>query len=532
MTACVGIASLVYALPSHAATFTVSNGSDTGAGSLRQAITDANGNANDPTIDQVQIDFAGDIDLLSTLPVITTPMTITGTGADNVTVRRAPAAVSQFRLFAIAPPAGATVAILNLTISGARADNSAGAGIIMDGLGNLILSGLVLDDNRALGGAGQGGAIYYDRGFTAIRNSTLSANQADSGGAIRGSSNGADNGLGSLINVTVAGNSSTTFGGGIELDGKARITVNSSTIFGNTADSDDNASGVGGGVRNNSTGTAPVFSFANTILAGNVIGTASPVAEQCRGAFVSDDYNLRTTTDGSCTGFTGTNDLVDATPLLGALAVNGTGPPTIALEPGSPAINKGNPATPGGDYPACPATDERALPRGALGNRCDIGAFEVQRNATTTTVECEPASLTLGTGSTTCTATVTDSGDNSPPTTPTGTVTFSSVQSGTFDPPSCALTMTSATEASCQVSHMPSVAGARVITGAYGGDVDHGISQGSAEISVASPVVPPPVNPPAAKPTGKRAAALKKCKKKPKGPKRKKCNKRAKQLPV
>lgn len=524
---CAGIAALAFAVPSHAATFTVTNGSDAGSGSLRQAITDAEANGNNPTIDQVEITFVGDIDLLSQLPSITTPMTVTGPGVSSVNVRRSAAAVTQFRLFTVLPPAGNTVAIQNLTISGARANNFAGAAISMGGLGNLILNSVSLEDNRALGGAGQGGAIYYDRGFTSIRNSTLSANQANAGGAIRGSSNGADDGLGELINVTVAGNTATSFGGGIELDGEARITVGSSTIFGNTADSNNNGTGDGGGVRNNSTGTAPVFSFANTILAGNAIGTTTPVAEQCRGTFVSNDHNLRTTDDASCTGFTGTNDLIDANPLLGALGINVTGPPTIALEPGSPAINKGNPATPGGPYPACPATDERALPRGALGNRCDIGAFEVQRNTTTTAVVCEPTSLLLGTDSTICTATITDNGDSAPPTTPTGTVNFSAGGSGTFDPTSCALTMLSISEASCEVGYTPSVSGSRLLTGAYPGDVDHDISQGSAQVNVQSPPSPPPVTP--TTPPSNPKAAIKKCKKKfPKGKKRKKCIKRAK----
>jgi hypothetical protein len=513
-------------VPANAATFTVTNGSNSGAGSLRQAILDAEANGNDPTIDQIQITFVGDIDLTSQLPALTKPLTISGTGVNNVNVRRAASAVTQFGLFLIAPAAGNTVAIQNVTISGARADNLTGGAIFMDGLGNLVLNSVLLSDNRALGVGGLGGAIFYDRGFTSIRNSTLADNQADRGGAIRGGSNGADDGLAELINATVAGNSAADGGGGIDVRQEAEITVNSSTIVGNVADSDDDAIGTGGGIRNSSSAT-DAFGVANTILAENAIGTASPVADQCDGTFVSDDYNLRTTADAMCTGFTGTNDLVDANPTLGALGINVTGPPTIALEPGSPAINKGNPATPGGPYAACPATDERALPRGALGNRCDIGAFEVQRNTTTTAVVCEPTSLLLGTDSTICTATITDNGDSAPPTTPTGTVNFTAGGSGTFDPTSCALTMLSISEASCKVGYTPSVSGSRLLTGAYPGDADHDISQGSDQINVQPPPSPPPVTP--TTPPSNPKAAIKKCKKKfPKGKKRKKCIKRAK----
>jgi hypothetical protein len=520
------------AAPALGATFTVTNGSDSGAGSLRQAITDAETNANDPTIDQVQIDFTGDIDLESQLPSITTPMSIVGSGVSNVTIRRSPSAMTQFGLFLIAPAAGNTVAIQNLTISGARADNLTGGAILMDGLGNLILNSVLLSDNHALGVGGLGGAIFYDRGFTSIRNSTLSDNQADRGGAIRGGSNGTDNGVAELINVSVAGNSAADGGGGIDIRQEAGITLNSSTVVANVADSDDDSIGTGGGLRNNSTATDP-FAVANTLLADNEVGTASPLPDQCWGDFTSGDYNLRATSEATCTGFDGTNDLIDPNPMLGPLMVNVLGPPTIALLPGSPAINKGNPATPGGAYPGCPATDERTLLRGARGNLCDIGAFEVQPNTSTTGVVCSPTSLTLGTGSTTCTATVTDDGSNSPATTPTGTLNFSSAGTGSFNPASCELTALTTSEASCEATFTPGVAGTRTVTGAYLGDADHGISQGSALVGVASPPVPPSPPAPAPTTTGKRAKALKKCKKKKlKGKKLKKCKKKAKKLPV
>jgi hypothetical protein len=56
-----------------------------------------------------------------------------------------------------------------------------------------------------------------------------------------------------------------------------------------------------------------------------------------------------------------------------------------------------------------------------------------------------------------------------------------------------------------------------------------------ADTSSCNPPAPPPAAPPASTtsaPTGQRAAAKKHCKKKPKGPKRAKCLKKAKKLPV
>ncbi|KPK73792.1 MAG: hypothetical protein AMJ84_01565, partial [Acidithiobacillales bacterium SM23_46] len=54
-----------------AATFIVTNTNDSGAGSLRQAITDANDNANSPTVDRIEFNIPG-----------TAPHVIRPTGSD------------------------------------------------------------------------------------------------------------------------------------------------------------------------------------------------------------------------------------------------------------------------------------------------------------------------------------------------------------------------------------------------------------------------------------------------------------------
>jgi hypothetical protein len=502
----------------------VINGSDSGAGSLRQAITDANGNANDPTVDQIQVNFVGGINLLSQLPLLSTPMTINGSGVTSVNVRRSPTAATQFRLFAVSPAAGQTDTIQGMTISGARATGFGGGAMIKSGAGNLILNSVWITNNQTP--TLSGGGVSCDAGSISIRNATLSSNLADFGGGVAASSTCTEE----LVNTTIAGNSANSFGGGIYISDTSHITVNSSTVAGNKADADDTGGGEGGGSYNASGGTAPTFSVANDIYAGNTVGTSGGTTQtQCGGGdHTSSGYNLRTVADSGCTGFADSTDFINASPMLGTLGLNVTGPPTIALLPGSPAINAGNPATPADNsFPACPATDERALPRGAGGNRCDIGAFEVQRNTTITGVTCAPASLTLGVGSTICTATVTDSGSS--PTNPTGTVNFASNGIGTFSGGggSCSL-VGDAGQPSCQVTYTPTAvgSGSHQITGIYGGDANHEVSQGAAQVGVLSPVILS-VSPTA--PPPKRAAAIKKCKKKfPKGPKRKKCIKKAK----
>ena len=48
---------------------------------------------------------------------------------------------------------------------------------------------------------------------------------------------------------------------------------------------------------------------------------------------------------------------------------------TQALLPASPAVNAGNPGTPGAGIHYCATTDERGTPR-PINAWCDLGAFE------------------------------------------------------------------------------------------------------------------------------------------------------------
>lgn len=104
-----------------------------------------------------------------------------------------------------------------------------------------------------------------------------------------------------------------------------------------------------------------------------------------------------------------------------------------------------------------------------------------------TAVSCEPSSLAVGRSST-CTATVSDTGSGSP-TTPGGTVSFSSDASGSFtpQPASCALTATgTAGVGSCSVIYVPASGGTHTITAAYAGDATHQASSGTTTLDVAA----------------------------------------------
>jgi uncharacterized repeat protein (TIGR01451 family) len=81
-----------------------------------------------------------------------------------------------------------------------------------------------------------------------------------------------------------------------------------------------------------------------------------------------------------CTFITLTHDFVGTdTSLIDArldmLADNGSETQTHALLPDSPAIDAGNPATPGSGNGACEALDQRGITR-PMGSACDIGAYE------------------------------------------------------------------------------------------------------------------------------------------------------------
>src|SRR6185295_7397479 len=69
------------------ATITVTNLNDSGAGSLRQAITDANANANNDTIGFLST-LQGTISLASSLPTLSTNIKINGPGARLINVTR------------------------------------------------------------------------------------------------------------------------------------------------------------------------------------------------------------------------------------------------------------------------------------------------------------------------------------------------------------------------------------------------------------------------------------------------------------
>lgn len=189
------------------AVFPVTTLADAGAGSLRQAIVDAN---DRPGSDRIEFgpSVRGTITLTSGELSITDDLTVNGPGADTLTV----SGNNASRIFAI----DGTTALVSVSLSGmslvsGRAER--GGGILVSQAVLEILS-CVLAGNFATGARfGGGGGIYSSLGTLTVARSTLSGNVASpsAGGAIY-------NFMGTLTvtGSVLSGNSATglAFGGG------------------------------------------------------------------------------------------------------------------------------------------------------------------------------------------------------------------------------------------------------------------------------------------------------------------------------
>jgi CSLREA domain-containing protein len=138
-----------------------------------------------------------------------------------------------------------------------------------------------------------------------------------------------------------------------------------------------NSAGLFGGIAT----LAGTFSVANTIVAGNPGANCGN-----RGSVTSMGFNVDSADD--C-GFRQTGDQVNTNPNLDGPKLNAPGvTATMALLPGSPAIDAANPRC---DQSA----DQRGVTR-PQGPRCDIGAFELEQSTTTTSPSSLPSPPVTG----------------------------------------------------------------------------------------------------------------------------------------
>ena len=225
----------------HAATLTVTNNNNSGPGSLRQAIADANSGDTitfDPGI------LPGTITLTSgSYLIVDEDLTIDGPGASDLAIDGNNAS----RVFLIS---GGTVAISDVTIQNGSVFGNGGGIANVDG--SLTITNVTVSDNTATGNGGgiykDGGSLFIDESF--ITGNTTTGSFVDGGGIYSDNS-----GTLTITNSTISGNTAAS-GGGIRYIGGTLI-LDKSTISGNTASLN------GGGVYN-SAGTLTVTSSTKT----------------------------------------------------------------------------------------------------------------------------------------------------------------------------------------------------------------------------------------------------------------------------
>src|SRR5882757_5017798 len=158
------------ALNAQAATITVTNTNDSGAGSLRQAIADAN---NGDTID---FGVTGTITLTTGQLLVVKSISINGPGSDRLTVDGNHAS----RVFQVQVDGGGAATIAGLTITNGNSDGFGGGGGINNESSMLTVSNCTITGNSVPNAFGTGGGIENDvdwsDGMLEILNCTISGN--------------------------------------------------------------------------------------------------------------------------------------------------------------------------------------------------------------------------------------------------------------------------------------------------------------------------------------------------------------------
>jgi len=456
-------------------TITVTNGNDSGPGSLRQALAQANDG------DTINFDPA-----VSMVTLTTTELTI----SQSITISASPQMVTvqrgfqapEFRIFHVMP--GHSMEINGLTISGGRITDDNGGGILNDNStltiahctvnGNAIMSAsaanlsgggvynsgtmtlnqVVVNNNfAAFGGGGpnypSGGGIsntgtmiiiagtvqsnlgfwsaggIYNTGMLTITGSTILNNQTGNPGHFGAYGGGIVNGGTMTIqDSTISGN--TALGGDLQGGEGGGISGNNNTITNSTITG--NSALHGGGLAGGGNITHTTFSTNSAIRDGGALyltsslelentilkaGTSGANIFNNGGSLITHGYNV-CSDDGSGL-LNGPGDQINTDPMLGPLQNNGGPTLTHALLPGSPAIDTGDP-----DFTPPPFFDQRGPGFVRVFNgRIDVGSFEVQPTPTpTATATATPMATATPTPTVTATATATATSTATPTLTP------------------------------------------------------------------------------------------------------------------
>ena len=414
-------------------TLVVSNTNDSGAGSLRQAIADANADANPSDTITFNLTYPATITLTSGVLTIEKNLTIRGPGASSLAISGGSSSsciINPNGIKECTPPSGGSqifdivsgvsASITSVTLQNGNNDNGGavvnygtlnlgdcvvtqnqsiqGAGLNNQSTGMLVVTNCTVSGNTA---SGIGGGLA-NFGTATITTSTFSGNNAlEAGGAFNG-------GTLTVVNSTFADNRGTTAEGAIGND--STLNVSNSTFNNNSSGS----AAIPGALYNFSGGTSTV---KGTLLAKGSLGGD---CASSTGTIASLGHNLAD--DSSCTPyFTDPTDQNNTPAGLDPNDLQDNGGPTktVALLASSTAVDAIPPDSCTDVAANAITVDQRGVSR-PQGSGCDIGAFELKLVASATTVTSTLNPSTYGAGVTFTAAVAPQSGSGSP----TGTVTF------------------------------------------------------------------------------------------------------------
>ena len=347
--ACIVFLLIVGTLPSNlqAATFDVSNLNDNGAGSLRQAIIDANGAAGPDTI---TFSVTGTISLTSGFLDLNGSLVIQGPGPDQLTISGG----DSLRIFQNTGGPDRSYLFYGMTLRDGAADGTpATIGAFGGAIAGFFSSGniYVIDNCHIVSciSATNGPLHFQNAQEVIIKNSAITENSQVGNGTKGLSISDCRNVR--IENTTISGNfTGNTFVVRITGSDTVDVNLNHVTIVDN----------VGHALHAN--GALISIDYRNCIFANNT----RPNLEIIGGAV---DQSLGNNLLDDSTGNFVASDILDTDPLLAPLAFEGP-TPTHAPTAGSAALHAGNPSN-------APATDQRGQPRIA-GAGIDIGAYELQ----------------------------------------------------------------------------------------------------------------------------------------------------------
>ncbi len=280
-----------------AATFTVSNTNDSGAGSLRQAVLDANAAAGADTIvfDPAIFSSAQTITLASVITIDAAdnmPLTITGPGANLLTI----SGNNVTRIFQIS--AGRMCSMSDMTLTAGRVSGARGGAI--RNYGTLNITNVVVTGNVTGGSGGGGGGVANESGGTLNVVKCLISNNQGFGTNTAGNIGGGIASIDGTVNIsdsTITTNSASADGGGIAITrGTASISgslVSSNQSLGNYG----NYTGAGGILNSGAT------AITNSIIRDNVVmSSQDPNKGGDGGGILNGDTGQLTITNSTVIG--------------------------------------------------------------------------------------------------------------------------------------------------------------------------------------------------------------------------------------